>query len=461
MSFGMKSSSEEADPRAVTSGDEPSAQSAQREATGGQARGAGDGEAGGVAGERGTASVNRVRSLQSRLSNVLAAGLMCALGIGALTWYYAHVFARNAHAVQVARRASAHAASGDAQLPPLGPFSAPRVAAAAAPAAAPPTLAQEVLGPPPQLPTPAETAAWNQANALARFDASTRPAAAAPVQRRSSALERQLGGPVFAASSGAGSSAEIGSAPPPMGNGMSGPPWAVAPSSTNASERSPAVAGESLESLLRPSVTPAVEASVLPTERFLLPKGAFIDCTLETAIDSTLPGMTTCVTATDTFSADGTVVLLERGTKLVGETRGQVRAGQARLFVLWTEARTPTGVIVPLNSPGTDALGRAGLSGKVNTHFWERFGAAILVSVIDAGVQAGIQATNNGGTVILNPSSSEDVMTGILQSTINIPPTITVRQGARIQILVARDVDFRSVYHLAMAKPTSLTGVSP
>ena len=461
MSFGMKSSSKEADPRAVTSGDEASAESQRREATGRQAPPVGEAESGVVAGERGTASVNRVRSLQSRLSNVLAAGLMCALGVGALTWYYAHVFARNAHAVQVARRASAHAASGDASLPPLGPFSAPRVAAAA-PAAPPPTLAQEVLGPPPELPTPAETAAWNQANALARFNTSTRPAAAAPMQARVSARDRQLGGPVFAASSGAGSGAEgAASAPPPMGNGMSGPPWAVAPSSTNASERSPAAASESLATLLRPSVTPAVEASVLPTERFLLPKGSFLDCTLETAIDSTLPGMTTCVTATDTFSADGTVVLLERGTKLVGETRGQVREGQARLFVLWTEARSPTGVIVPLDSPGTDALGRAGLSGKVNTHFWERFGAAILVSVIDAGVQAGIQATNNGGTVILNPSSSEGVMTGILQSTINIPPTITVRQGARIQVLVARDVDFRSVYRLTMAERTSMTGVSP
>ena len=142
----------------------------------------------------------------------------------------------------------------------LGPFSCTEMAAAAAPAAPPPTLAQEVLGPPPQLPTPAATAAWNQANALARFDASTRPAAAAPMQARASALDRQLRGPVFAASSGPGSSAEIASAPPPMGNGMSGPPWAVAPSSTNASERSPAAAGESLETLLRPSVMPAVEA---------------------------------------------------------------------------------------------------------------------------------------------------------------------------------------------------------
>jgi type IV secretion system protein VirB10 len=70
-----------------------------------------------------------------------------------------------------------------------------------------------------------------------------------------------------------------------------------------------------------------VRAELLPTMRLLLPKGAFIDCTLETAIDSTLPGMTTCITATDTFGVDGKVVLLERGTKLVGEVRGQVEQG--------------------------------------------------------------------------------------------------------------------------------------
>ncbi len=71
----------------------------------------------------------------------------------------------------------------------------------------------------------------------------------------------------------------------------------------------------------------SVRAEVLPAQRLLLPKGAFIDCTLETAIDSTLPGMTTCVMATDTFGVDGSVVLLERGTKLIGETRGQVQQG--------------------------------------------------------------------------------------------------------------------------------------
>jgi type IV secretion system protein VirB10 len=155
------------------------------------------------------------------------------------------------------------------------------------------------------------------------------------------------------------------------------------------------------------------------------------------------------VLATDSFGADGSIVLLERGTKLVGETRGQVRAGSARVFVLWTEARTPSGVIVPLDSPGTDALGRSGLPGAVNRHFFERFGAAILVSVIDGAVQAAAQSQHEGGdSVNVNPSASSQVMTEVLKSTMAIPPTVVKPQGDRIQILVARNLDFRSVYEL-------------
>ena len=189
---------------------------------------------------------------------------------------------------------------------------------------------------------------------------------------------------------------------------------------------------------------PPARASELPTQRLLLAKGAFIDCTLETAIDSSLPGMTTCVTATDTFSVDGKVVLLERGSKLIGETRGQVQQGIARLFVLWTEARTPTGVIVPLASPGTDALGRSGLDGAVDRHFWQRFGAAILISMVDAAVQSAQHST----TVVYDTSTSQNVATEALKGSIGIAPTITKNQGDRIQILVARDLDFRQVYQL-------------
>jgi len=138
----------------------------------------------------------------------------------------------------------------------------------------------------------------------------------------------------------------------------------------------------------------------------------------------------------------------------VGEQRGAPRQGQGRVFILWNEARTPTGVVVQLASPGTDELGRNGLPGFVDTHFWERFGAAILVSVIDGTMQAFAAhrqggSTVGGGTgVVLAPQGSRDVLTEILRSTVSMPPTIIKNQGERIQILVARDVDFRSVYAL-------------
>ena len=202
--------------------------------------------------------------------------------------------------------------------------------------------------------------------------------------------------------------------------------------------------------MLRPTVLAATVAGVLPDRRFLLSKGAVVDCTLETAIDSTLPGMTTCVTATDVWSADGSVVLLERGTKLVGETRGGVAQGSERLFVVWSEARTPSGVVVQLASPGTDELGRSGVTGVVDTHFAARFGAAILISLIDAAAAAVVAAQNNGGdSVVVSSRGAQDVMSEVLRSTMNIPPTLRVAQGTRVAALVARDADFAQVYALA------------
>jgi type IV secretion system protein VirB10 len=164
--------------------------------------------------------------------------------------------------------------------------------------------------------------------------------------------------------------------------------------------------------------------------------------------------LVTCVLAYDIYGANGKVVMLERGTTLTGETRSQVQQGQNRLFVLWAEARTSTGVTAQLDSPATDALGRTGVTGELDTHFWDRFGAAILISVVNGATQAGASyasgAGTNGGTSInYNPQGANSVMTEVLRNTINIPPTITVAQGERVQILFARDVDFRPVYALS------------
>jgi type IV secretion system protein VirB10 len=386
-----------------------------------------------VRGERSTPTVNSVRSLQSRISSVLAAGLMIALGLGALSWYYASALGRQKQARQTAATAAANNAQGEMALPPLGGVEPPHAGTPAVPAP-PPAYARSSL--------PLE-----QANANSSFAGSLPPYTGAdPYGRpqRQAPSDRRLSGAAFARDSllpaspaGATNEAQGGDA------AMVAAGRAIAnPIPGNRSE-------DGLMTLLRPGVATPARAQVLPTQQFLLPKGAFIDCTLETAIDSTLPGMTTCVTATDTFGVDGKVVLLERGSKLVGETRGEVQNGAARVFVLWTEARTPTGVLVPLDSPGTDELGRSGLPGEVNRHFWDRFGAALLISVVDGAMQAAVQSSSRGsGAIIYNPSTSQDAITDVLKGTIAIAPTVTKHQGDRIQILVARDLDFRPVYEL-------------
>jgi type IV secretion system protein VirB10 len=389
-----------------------------------------------IVGDRGIASVNRARSAQSRISNLLATGLVSTLGLGLLTWYYVQTFSRRAQAQHTAQTASTAKAQGEMPLPALGDINSPNnVSSVDTPSH---SIAERTLGLRPDLPQ-------SQANARAtHYETAPTNSAAAEKTPEQLATERRLSGAVFSASSepavrveGSGTRAGVQDVKNPM------PVAADGNAMTNGEQ-----VANSVASLLKPSVMAAVSARVLPTERMLLPKGAFIDCTLETAIDTSLPGLTTCITATDTFSADGKVVLLERGTKLVGETRGEVRQGSARVFVLWSEARTPTGVVVPLASPGTDELGRSGLAGQVDRHFLDRFGAAILISVIDGAIQSAVQSKSSGGTVIYNPSSSEDIVTEVLKSTINIPPTVVKQNGDRIQILVARDLDFRSVYEL-------------
>ena len=410
-----------------------------------------------VRGERGTPSVSTTRSLQSRVSSIMACGLMMILGAGMLTWYYTSAISSQSRAKRNAQSAASRRAQGEMPLPALDGFDSLKTSTA------------EVRPPPPAAPaaaTPAPelTAPLNQPTELPLMQSHWGAGAAPPASygrpnRKSAeqlAQERLLAGAAFARESGARAAFAAGSSEGfaaggagPLAASAAGGEFSHAGAFTPTAATESNLSGADFGALLRPTAIASARAQVLPTRRFLLAKGAFIDCTLETAIDSTLPGMTTCITATDTFSSDGTVVLLERGTKLIGETRGQVQQGVARVFVLWTEARTPTGIVVPLDSPGADELGRSGLSGEVNRHFWDRFGAAILISTLDGAVQAAVESgSRGGGAVIYNPSTSESVVTDVLKNSVNIPPTITKRNGDRIQVFVARDLDFRSVYEL-------------
>lgn len=391
----------------------------------------------GVAGERGIPSVNRVRSMQSRVSSALAIGLMAVIGGGFLAWYYSHALGRSESTQARAERATRERAQSEMIVPPLGPIHAPRVV----PLEAPPddesaSWMDRALGEPPPLP---DVARGRDAHAFAP-DAGGEFVGTRAVPAHQAPVDRRLSGTVFIGISQA--ARDGGAAPASMSRSEYGAGRDFAATAD----------ASTLESTLTPSVLPASEARMLPSRHLLLSKGTPVDCTLITAIDTSLAGVTTCVTATDTFGADGSVVLIERGSTLFGETRGDVRQGNARVFVLWTEARTPNGVIVPLESPGTDALGRSGLPGHVNRHFFERFGAAILVSIIDGVVQAASQSQQGDGAVVVQPSASSGVLTEVLRQTIGIPPTVLVHQGDRIQVMTARDVDFRRIYELRLTR---------
>lgn len=397
----------------------------------------------GVSGERTTAIVHAARSMQSRAGSVLAAALMITLGVSALAWYYTHAFTRTTRAREAAQTEAARRAHGEMPLPSLGEIEPPRLSSPAISNAGEPALQEH----------------REEASFLGVHGSDARPAdsgglaEARPVTQKSgqSSLGRRLSGTVLARSSGPEPSVEQihGSLVAAKGDRGDSAAYGGDPSTGTTSTQ---VRDEGVRGLLHAAAIPVVAAQLMQSQRFLLAQGSFIDCTLETAIDSTLPGMTTCITPNDTFGADGKVVLLERGTKLVGETRGQVQQGQARVFVVWTQARTPSGVIVQLASPGTDELGRSGLPGEVKHHFWQRFGAAMLITLIDGAVQAGVQASaRSGGTVIYAPSTSQDVLTEVLKDTVAIPPTVIKSNGDRIQILVARDLDFRPVYELRLA----------
>jgi type IV secretion system protein VirB10 len=215
----------------------------------------------------------------------------------------------------------------------------------------------------------------------------------------------------------------------------------------------PANAAGSVGSQLTPSDTPKVMASYLGDRNLILPKGRSIDCGLSMRLISDLPGLASCILSENVYSDNGKVLLLERGSEAVGEYSAAMAQGQKRIFVLWTRIKTPSGVVINLNSPGADELGTSGLPGVVNNHWWERLGAAALLTLVQDAIAYKTAEVSNSGTgtlaVYQNTSQTTNNMAEtILASTINIKPTLYKNQGDRGTIYVARDLDFSSVYAL-------------
>jgi type IV secretion system protein VirB10 len=205
---------------------------------------------------------------------------------------------------------------------------------------------------------------------------------------------------------------------------------------------------------LQKSATPRVSAGLLGDRSLILPKGTAFTCALKTKLISAASGFVSCQVQRNVFSDDGRVLLVERGSHMDGEYRiASVRPGTVRIPVLWTRIRTPLGVTVDIESPGTGPLGESGVDGYVDNRWPERIGAAMLLSLIDDSVKLAIEDRGNAGTgsTIVLPSttsSTSKLPEKVLDSTINIPPLIYQNQGGIVGIYVARDVDFSSVYEL-------------
>ena len=247
--------------------------------------------------------------------------------------------------------------------------------------------------------------------------------------------------------------------PPPatlsLDNPMAQP---TSPPQANPEEAAGATAAGLLGDALKPTKFKGVSASQIPDRTFTIAQGAMVHCTLDTAISSTQPGMTKCTLDRHVYGDDGKVILLDRGTELTGQYQGSIKHGQARLFVLWTRAKTPKGVIIDLASPGTDTLGRSGLDGEIDKHFFDRFGSAMLLSIVDdaAGIIASrAQNSNGNGNTVLYPSNtastSKDAAAIAVENSVNIPPTLSKNQGEHVSVFVARDLDFRQVYSIKVA----------
>ncbi len=183
-------------------------------------------------------------------------------------------------------------------------------------------------------------------------------------------------------------------------------------------------------------------ATMLHNQSTLAPQGTIIPAVLETALNSDLPGFARAVVSRDVRSFDGANVLIPRGSRVIGEYRSASSLGASRIFVIWSRVLRPDGGSIQIGSGGGDTLGRAGLAGKVDRHFFERFSGAVLLTVLNAAAYAAA-GTPSTQVTIGSTAGSGGATSGLLPT--DIPPTIKVAQGTPIRIFVQRDLDFTPV----------------
>lgn len=288
----------------------------------------------------------------------------------------------------------------------------------------------------PRRPDPAEAAAQQQPRPQPQggFGFSN-PFSQEPERKRmlsysAPANRQQPPSPAPAAAPSGGSPPPV--APPAPGGGPAGPTAVSWGSATLAGRR----AGAAIDTTLT-----------------LMP--GLYGCTLDVAINSERPGPFYCHTEHDIRSPAG-AVLMERGTRIVGNHQSDARPGQGRIVSLAAVAWTPAGVPVPLgNAPVGDALGRTGMDGQVDTHLWSRLGGAIILmmtqgafSMGQAALQSSLNRGNGNSYFNLNTGGVEGAISEALRQGGSIQNTVTKNQGETITFMVTEPISFGDAYSL-------------
>jgi type IV secretion system protein VirB10 len=195
--------------------------------------------------------------------------------------------------------------------------------------------------------------------------------------------------------------------------------------------------------------TTAPDRLARPASPFVIQAGTIIPAALITGIRSDLPGQITAQVTENIFDTPtGRAKLVPQGARLIGTYDSQVAFGQSRVLLIWTRLIMPNGRSIVLErQPGADAAGYSGLEDEVDDHWKELLGAAALSTLLAVGteVNSGGDVNNTNGPLIQAlrrgaGDSANQVGQQLVQRNLNIQPTLTIRAGFPVRVIVNRDV---------------------
>ncbi|MGI9377351.1 MAG: TrbI/VirB10 family protein [Tsuneonella suprasediminis] len=188
----------------------------------------------------------------------------------------------------------------------------------------------------------------------------------------------------------------------------------------------------------------SVERLTAPASPNIVQAGSIIPAALITGIRSDLPGQITAQVTQNVYdSPTGRILLIPQGARLIGEYDSQITAGQTRVLLAWDRLIMPDGRSIILErQPGADAAGYAGLQDKVNQHWGGVLKAAMISTLLGVGTEL---ATDNDSDLVraLRLETQDTINQAgqqIVQRQLNIQPTLTIRPGYPLRVVVTRDL---------------------